>query len=272
MQKRLTFLLLVLPALILQSCDFSTGSEEIRPDHSFEVSIFDEDGNSLAEISRHSSDNEPGVSSIALFGNEFIPEHVRESFAEGSDSEPEDFLQNEIYLHTAPSASNGENDLTLHFILTNEAGFASKEYPLIDLPEEYFKESLKRSWERNQKMENTSFPENDVRFQDSVADNGAMAALSFYQKGFISDLGFGNPVSADRYLTLTRSGYIELTNTDESQIEGAFEAEIQAVLGEVLFGDEFPDELDIEVYTIRGSFKAKAGGLEDLTPAVPGIR
>jgi len=271
MEIRLTVLLLIIPALILQSCDFGTGSDDIRPEHSFEVGIYDENGNNLATITHHSSDNVPGVNSIAVFGNEFIPEEVRENFAESSDSDPEDFLQNEIYLHTGSNVSNGDSNLTLHFILSPETHFAAKTYPLIELPEEYFKESLKRRWKRaNQNTESISLPEHGDHMQDVITDKDALAYLGFYQKGLISEFGFGNPVSTDRYLAMTRTGFIELTNSDESQIEGTFEAEIQAVFGELLFGDEFPDELDIEVYTVRGSFTAKAGNLEDLIRTVPG--
>jgi hypothetical protein len=270
MQNRWTFLLLIIPALILQSCDLSPGSEDIRPDHSFEVSMFDEDGNNLGTITHHSTEPEAGVNSIAVFGDDFIFPRFKESLSEALNVPIDEIFQNEIFLHTASDESNGSNGLTLHFILSPETSFSPKTYPFIDFPEEYFIESLKRSWEITRyNPEDISYPEPGDSIPDYLADSDVLANLTFHQKGLISGLDFGFPVKADRYIAMTRAGFIELTTSFEDQIEGTFEAEIQAVLGEVLLGDEFPDELDIEVYTVSGSFTAKAGDLDDLVRVVP---
>jgi hypothetical protein len=270
MHRRWIILLLIIPALILQSCDLGPGSEEIRPDHSFEVSIFDEDGNNLGTITQQSTVPEPGVNSFAMFGNDFIFPGFKESLSETLDLPIDEIFQNEIFLHSASDESNGRNGLTLHFVLYPETSFSPKTYPFIEFPEEYFKASLKRSWEiTNNNPEDISYPAPGDSIPDYLTDSDALANLTFRQIGLISELDFGFPVKADRYITMTRTGFIELTASGEDQIEGNFEAEIQAVLGEVLLGDEFPDELDIEVFTIRGTFTAKSGDLDDLFRFIP---
>ena len=261
--KLLSFHLIII--LLFISCDFSSGSDEIDPHHSFEAVILDQHGDTLSFITHDASTENLSANGIAVYGNDFLPDIIKESLAENSGLSPDDFLQNEIYLYAGSDLSDTDRHAMFRFTFANSDTFVPNRFNFMNFKEDYFIKNLKRLWNLIQQNPQNLASSKYFNEANIFGEPGDYANFEFRQNGFMSDIIFDNRLTEEVHLQLTSSGFIEITRVDESQLSGIFEANLLAVSGEILFKDEFPENIQFEKYAVKGSFTAKSGDLEDLT-------
>jgi hypothetical protein len=256
--------ILLITSIFFTACDLDLNSDPIRPDHTFEVTIFDESGNTLNSIIHDSSAENANTNSIAVFGDDFIPDWVKERMNESDTWTPGNFYQDEIYLHTEIISDEDQSFSSFRLTLSNEIELTTDKYLFNSFSEEYFKDRLKHTWDCfYDDLENNCVDE--FKKPNHYDNSEVLAILTFAQQGFFSDQRYGNQIAKDNYLAFTGNGYLEILNILEDQVEGVFESEIFAVsLEDVFYQDEFPEDIQIKRFTVIGSFTAKHGDWQDL--------
>ncbi|MCC5940223.1 MAG: hypothetical protein JJU37_01670 [Balneolaceae bacterium] len=255
--------LFILFIFVIQACDFSSGSDEITQENSFEATVYDEAGKIVTTINHNSTNNKGQINSFAIFGNDFIPDRIKENLAENTGLSPEDFLQGEVYLHVE-SGQEDNNHATFRFTIARDQGFVPKKYIFAELDEEILVKRLKNIWNFMRESSGNSLLTNRIDSPDHGLNIEDYANFEFYQKGHILGKNFENRVSEDSYNVSTSSGYLEIVEISEKEMKGNFTSTILAFPGSIFFGEEFPDEIDFIRFTIEGSFTAILGDYEDL--------
>jgi len=255
---------LFITSMLFTSCDFISASEEIDPDHSFHAEILDQHGNVVSTITHDSSKDDLSSKSIAVFGDDFIPDRIKESIAENSDFSPEDILQNEIYLHIASNLSEDDSYATFRFTFARGTDFKPGKFHFMNFSEDDFRKSIERIRNRLDEISGSLALSELIDTPSEFVDNSIVANVDFRQRGFIPDINFENSISDNTYFIAETGGFIEITDITEAQLSGIFETNMMAVSSEILTLEEFPEDFQIDNYTLKGTFTAKAGDLEDL--------
>lgn len=259
--------LVVLSAILfLTSCDSPNGpGNEEELNYSFEYKVFDENGGLLSVVSDKQVDENPIKASAGYFGYEFFPPWLLESIPENSPIDPESVKENQIYLIAETDLPEPSKTYSLRISFPDMQQWETGEYQLPNIPKEKHMELLRIMWELRQ---NNPFPGKFVpdRFKSNEAGvSNKMASVDYSETGFMTSSSYGVKIDSTGLLYRSTKGVVELTHTSDKVIEGSFTVELTGFPMEIIFfSDEFPENPELQMFTITGNFTAIPGDYDDL--------
>lgn len=247
----------MIAALLVAGCDIfdSKESEGVSDLQSFRYQVLDENDVLLREISHEGTEEMYIDVSLALFGEQFLPESMVKLFEErwekrleqNPDLEMPDFRRPQIHLH----AENANDDdilyTSLHFQMHNMEQWEPGVYVTHDITVEQWLEFARQS------------------------PFGPGGNMSVFRGGDVPDMtvgyqeyGFGIGFQRSVYQTL--EGHLKLQTVGGDHLEGSFEMEL-AAMRKLTHNEPFPDDPEVRRYRILGNFVAEYGDFEDLQQA-----
>ena len=245
----------LIAAFLLSACSVS-GDDDREPVHQFTYQVFDEQGEMISTVSDETSGETEIETSLGLFGDSFFPDWI----AEDLGLDPSILQRNQIYLHAENGVTEDVRFATLNFAFQRLSDWDIDSYEVFGVTEENWIEVLRRIWE-----------ERRDRLSGNLSDEAGAESLDddrwFSRKVNANYNDFGIGTKNLNFMYVTTGGEIEITSVSDDRIEGSFTIDISGLPGSIMSADSFPDELNMNRYTITGSFAAVPGDFEDLLEA-----
>lgn len=253
------------------ACDFNSGNNDISPTDSFEITFYDENLNVITTLQHDSSSPLSYEKSKALYGNDFIPDHIKENLDNNNTWNSDYFYQNEIHLRIYETDENEESEFrfaTFRIFLPNDNDFSTGRFDLVSQTEGSLENSLRRIWENRNQSSITCNKNSILHSNDPELEwNDGFAHFIISQHGFIPELSSVNQQVSEHFPRTTESGYVEITNANGKSIEGIIQADLlisSISFEEILELDEFPEEIEYHRISVEGRFTAIRGNWQDL--------
>lgn len=251
----------------LNSCDTLNAPEEKeKTQFSFSYNIYDEQGELSASVTDKQIDNHSIKASAGYFGSEFFPPWLLESISENSPIDPEDLKKKQIYLHAETELQETLKTYSLRLNFPNLQQWEPGEYHLPNISKEKHLELLRMMWEirQNNPLPKKSVQSQFIKSNETIATEQT-ASIDYSESGFMTENTYGIKIDRTGLLYRSTKGAVELTHISDEVVEGNFTVELVGFPMEILFfSDEFPENPELEMFTITGNFKAIPGDYYDL--------
>lgn len=254
--------------LSFTGCDklIGPGDEDTLSQYSFSYKIFDEAGELHAEISDKQINGEAIRASAGYFGSEFFPPWLLENSSESLPIDTEDLKKKQIHLHAEPNLTKVTTSHSLRFSFPGTQQWETGEYRLRNISKEKHLELLRFMWETRQR---NPFPKKSVkgRFLKSNETNASknLATIDYSESGFMTKNSYGVKIDSTGLLYQSLKGTVELTHVSDEVVEGDFTVELAGFPMNILFfSDEFPENPELQLFTVTGKFTTIPGDYYDL--------
>lgn len=249
------FTAILMATLLISACSVS-GDDDREAVHHFNYQVYDEQGEMISTVSDETNDESEIETSLGLFGDRFFPEWI----AEDLGLDPSILQRNQIYLHAENGVTEDVRFATLNFSFPLLSDWKTDSYEVFSITEENWIETLRRFWEeRRDRLDGNLSIESDMEnLEDDRWFSGNVNAN-------YNDFGIGT--GNLNFFYVTTGGEVEITSVSADRLEGTFTIDISGLPGSILNADSFPDEPEMNRYTITGSFAAVPGDFEDLLEA-----
>lgn len=151
--------------------------------------------------------------------------------------------------------------------------WATGEYHLPSISKEKQLELLRFMWETRQ---NSPFPGESVRNQFPKSNetdvSNQYASIDYSDSGFLTENSYGIKIDSTGLFYRSTKGTVELTHISDDAVKGDFTVDLVGFPMKILFfSDEFPENPELQPFTITGNFTAIPGDYYDLADSLENI-